>query len=80
MYEVNAGAVVTYDAMMLLADAIKRAGSLDKSKIRDALANTKDFQGITGNITIGKNGDSIKQAVIVRIVDGKSNYYKSVSP
>jgi branched-chain amino acid transport system substrate-binding protein len=39
-----------YDAFMLIADAIKRAGSLDKKAIRKALAETKDYDGLTGVI------------------------------
>ena len=41
-----------YDSAMVLADAIKRAGTTDGPKVRDALAATKDFPGVTGKITI----------------------------
>jgi branched-chain amino acid transport system substrate-binding protein len=47
----NAFAALGYDTVGLIADAIKRAGSEDPAKIRDALAATKDFKGITGSIT-----------------------------
>lgn len=46
----NAFAPLGYDAMMLVADAIKRAGSADPDKIREALANTRGFKGVTGEI------------------------------
>ncbi len=39
---------LSYDTVMLLADAIRRANSLDRSKIREALAQTKSFNGVTG--------------------------------
>jgi len=47
----NAFAALGYDTVGLIADAVKRAGSDDPAKIRDALAATKDFPGITGSIT-----------------------------
>lgn len=47
----NAFAALGYDTVGLIADAIKRAGSDDPVKIRDALAATKDYAGITGSIT-----------------------------
>ena len=79
-YEANTFAAVTYDAVMMLADAIKRANSSDRTKIRDALAKTRNFKGVTGNITIDKNGDSIKQIIILKIVDGRANYYMTIKP
>jgi len=47
----NAFAPLGYDAMMLVADAIKRAGSAEPAKIRDALAETRGFKGVTGEIS-----------------------------
>ena len=49
-----------YDSALVLADAIKRAGTTDGPKLRDALAATKDFQGVTGNITIDKERNARK--------------------
>ncbi len=48
--EPDAYAALSYDGMMLMADAIKRAGSTDKAAIKKALAETKDFTGIAGAI------------------------------
>ena len=48
----DAMAILGYDAMGLMAQAIKTAGSTDGDKIRDALAATKDYPGASGNITI----------------------------
>jgi len=42
-------------------DAIKRANSLDGKAIRDALAATKDFPGVTGQVTFNENRDAVKQ-------------------
>ncbi len=47
----NAFAALGYDTLGLIADAIKRAGSEDPAKIREALAATKGYPGITGSIT-----------------------------
>lgn len=60
-----------YDAVMVMADAMKRAGKLDRQAMRDALASTKDFPGLTGSITINANRDADKAAVIQEIRDGK---------
>ncbi|OQY59113.1 MAG: hypothetical protein B6245_08400 [Desulfobacteraceae bacterium 4572_88] len=47
--------VLGYDAIMLLADAIRRADSADSGKIREALASTRSFEGVTGTISFGQN-------------------------
>ena len=67
----DAMAVLGYDAADIMFDAIKRAGSTEGPKIRDALAETKDFPGVTGEITIGKDRNAIKPGVVLEIVDGK---------
>jgi len=72
--------VLGYDAVVLLADAIRRAGSADRGKIREALANTRSFVGVTGSITFDANGDPVKSAVIMEISDGKQRYFKTLKP
>jgi branched-chain amino acid transport system substrate-binding protein len=69
-----------YDSAMILADAIKRAGSTDPKKIRDALAATKDFPGVTGNITIDADRNASKSAVIVTIKNGQFKYVETIAP
>ena len=56
-----------YDAMMLLADAIKRAKTVDGPGIRDAIAATKDFPGVSGKITMDVDRNAKKPAVILKI-------------
>ncbi len=73
-------AALGYDSALILADAIKRAGSTDGAKIRDALAATKDFQGVTGKITIDAHRNASKPAVILTIKNGKFEYVKTVEP
>ena len=57
-----------------------RAGSTDGAKIRDALAQTKDFPGVTGKITIDADHNAVKPAVILKIENGKFVYVETVSP
>jgi len=67
----DAMAALGYDSAMLLADAFKRAGTTDGPKVRDALAATKDFPGITGQITIDEHRDARKPLVILQVSGGK---------
>jgi branched-chain amino acid transport system substrate-binding protein len=63
--KINSQVVLGHDAVMLLVDAIKRAGTTDRKKIRQALENTHNFKGITGVINFNKNGDPINKRVVV---------------
>ena len=76
----DAMAALGYDSAMLLADAMKRAGTTDGAKVRDALAATKDFQGVTGNITIDADRNASKPAVIIEIKSGQYNYLQTIAP
>ncbi|EIW20511.1 MULTISPECIES: ABC transporter substrate-binding protein [Pelosinus] len=76
----DAMAVLGYDAAYALVDAIKRANSTDSEKIREALANTKDFQGVTGSLTLNDTHDAIKSAVIIEMKNGKQVYKETVKP
>ncbi|WP_309710828.1 ABC transporter substrate-binding protein [Armatimonas sp.] len=69
-----------YDAMMILADAIKRAGSTDRKKVRDALAQTKDYEAVTGKITIDANRNATKSAVVLQIKGAEFAYVKTIAP
>jgi branched-chain amino acid transport system substrate-binding protein len=69
-----------YDSMMMLADGIKRAGGTDGAKLRDALAATKDLVLVTGTITINKQRDADKSAVILQIKDGGYKFLESIKP
>lgn len=71
---------VGYDAALVMADAIKRAGALDRAKLRDALARTKDFPGVTGTISMDANRNAIKPAVILKIVGSEGQYVTMVNP
>jgi branched-chain amino acid transport system substrate-binding protein len=77
----NVSAPLSYDAVMLLVDAIRSAGTLDRKKIRDALASTKGFTGATGLITMDENGDPRnKEVIILRWDKDGSVYLKTITP
>jgi branched-chain amino acid transport system substrate-binding protein len=59
-----------YDAALVAVDAIKRAGSLDREKIRSAIAAT-DLEGTRGRIRFDKNGDPTFDTHVVKITGGK---------
>ena len=69
-----------YDAAQILFDAIRRAGSTDPTAIRDALAETKDFAGVTGVTTLDENRNAVKPAVVLQISDGKLAYVETINP
>ena len=69
-----------YDAIYVLADAIKRAGTTDGPKLRDALATTKDYSGVSGVTTIDKDRNASKSATIIALKNGKATFYKTVAP
>lgn len=71
---------LTYDAVMILVDAVRRAQTLDRSVIRDTLAKTRDFQGITGTISFDEDRNPIKPAVILKFEQGNVVYVKTVAP
>ncbi|MBC8031099.1 MAG: ABC transporter substrate-binding protein [Pyrinomonadaceae bacterium] len=66
----DALAATAYDAARIMFDAIKRANSLDGAAIRQALADTKEFPGVTGKVTFNENRDAVKPIVMVKIEAG----------
>lgn len=69
-----------YDAVMLLVQAIKAAGEANPEKIKDALASTKDFIGVTGKMTMDANHNPVKAGVILQYQDGKQIMKARVQP
>jgi branched-chain amino acid transport system substrate-binding protein len=77
----NVSAPLAYDAVMLLADAVRRAQSLDCAKIRDALSATAGFDGATGIISFNGQGDPLgKDVIVLQWSQGKGRYVKSIKP
>lgn len=78
--EPDAFAALGYDAVQLLAQAIEDAGAADSVKIKDALANIKDFEGITGKMSIDKEHNPVKAGVIIEFKDGKQTMKTRIQP
>lgn len=76
----DAMAFLAYDAGLILSEAIKRAGDTSGEKIKNELAKIKDFQGVTGLITINDQRNAIKPAVVLEIKDGKFVYKETIAP
>lgn len=66
----DALAATAYDAANIMFDAIKRSKSLSGPDIRDALAATNAFPGVTGTVTFNQNRDAVKPIVMIEIKDG----------
>lgn len=73
-------AALGYDAAFVLAEAMKRAPSLRGKDLQAALAATQNFKGVTGVISMDKNRDAKKAAVIVQMRGGKPVYVATVNP
>lgn len=69
-----------YDAAGVLLDAMKRAGKTDAAPLRDAIAATKGFEGVSGTITIDAGRNAEKSAVVIKIADGKGKYETTIAP
>ncbi len=71
---------LAYDATLLVAEAIRRAGSTDGAQVRAALAALKDFPGVTGRITIDPQRNASKSAVMLQVKNGKPAYIATIAP
>ncbi len=76
----DAHAALAYDAAKLLFDAIIRAGTTDSVKLRDALAQTKNFPGITGVISMDADRNAVKPAVVLKLQDARFIYQETIQP
>ena len=76
----DAAAALTYDSALLLFKAIAAAGKADPKAIRDALAATRGFQGVTGSISYAGGGDPVKGAVVIKIENGRFVFDSAVNP
>jgi len=76
----DAHAALAYDAMRFLAEAIQRAGTTEGEKLRDALAQTKNFSGVTGFISMDSERNAVKPAVILKLQDGRYIYQETIQP
>lgn len=73
-------AALGYDAGLILADSLKRAGTTDPKKLRDAIAATANFKAVTGTISIDKDRNATKAAVMVQMTKGQPKFVAKVEP
>jgi branched-chain amino acid transport system substrate-binding protein len=76
----EATAALGYDALHIWANAVKRAGSLDRKAIRDQIAQTRDYEGVAGKITMGPDRNPIKPVAMIKIENGQMNFAGWVQP
>ncbi|MDQ2643809.1 MAG: ABC transporter substrate-binding protein [Myxococcota bacterium] len=69
-----------YDAAAVIIEAMRHAPDLSGDAIRSALGKIKDFEGVSGKITINGERNADKSAVVLKIVDGKYKYETTVEP
>jgi len=69
-----------YDCIQLLAKAMTDANSTDPAKITEALAKVKDFEGVTGKMTIDAQHNPIKAGVIIEFKDGVQTMKTRIQP
>ncbi len=76
----DAIAALAYDAMKVLAEAVRRAGTTDGQRLRDAIAQTSNYAGITGNITINSERNAVKSVIVLEVRDGRFIYRETIQP
>ena len=70
-----------YDAARIMLAAIERAPTLDRAAVRDSLAATRDFPGVTGAVTFNPERNAVKPVVVVRIgAGGRQTVEAHVTP
>src|SRR5262245_26319121 len=74
----DAMAALGYDTAHILSDALRRAGSPEGPKLRDAIAGTREFDGVTGRISIDGERNARKDAVVLKIENGRFRYYRTI--
>lgn len=73
-------AALGYDAVNVAVAAMRRAPNLSGPAVRDAIAQTRDFPGAAGTITLDAQRNAIKPAVVLKVQGGTSVYVTSISP
>jgi branched-chain amino acid transport system substrate-binding protein len=76
----DALAALGYDAARILFEAISQAGSTEHIAVRDAIASTKNFAGVTGTINMGPDRNPSKSVMVVQIRDGKFRLFRIIEP
>lgn len=78
--ELDAFSALGADSYFLLRQAMEAAGAADGPKVAQTLANTKNFPGVTGAITMGQDHNPIKGVVVIKVEKGKFAYQTTIKP
>ena len=76
----DAFSALAYDSVYMIAKAIENAGEADPEKVKDELAKIKDFDGVTGKITMDKEHNPVKSTLVIKLEDGKEVSNTVVEP
>ena len=79
-HDPDANAALGYDALYIFASAARKAGSLDRKSIRDQIAATRNYQGVSGVITMGPDRDPIKPVAMIKIEGGTTKFAGWIQP
>jgi branched-chain amino acid transport system substrate-binding protein len=69
-----------YDAVRVGLEALRRSGGVGGAMLREQISRTRDFEGVTGRITLGADRNAVKPAIIVKLVHGQPVFAAEVSP
>lgn len=73
-------AALSYDSALLVAEAIKNAGSTEPAKISEAMAKISGFSGVSGSVTFDDKHNPVKSAVILEYKDGAQSLKTKINP
>jgi branched-chain amino acid transport system substrate-binding protein len=76
----DALAALGYDAAKVAVAALEKAKDTSGPAVREAIAQTKDFPGVAGNITLDEKRNPVKSAVVLKIEGGKTQFVTSINP
>jgi branched-chain amino acid transport system substrate-binding protein len=74
----SASAAMGYDALVVLADSIRRANSTDPTKLREALASTREFPGLTGQITTDPELTRTESLPVLKLESGRISFLEMI--
>lgn len=78
--EPSAFNALAYDSVYMIKQAIEDQGEASSTAIQEGLANLKDFVGVTGTMTMDKDHNPEKQAVVLGLTEGKESSAETVNP
>jgi len=76
----SSGSALGFDAACVALDALQRCPAAKGPPLREALAQTKTFDGVTGSISFGRDRDAFKSAMVLRIHDGRAVFVTELAP